>query len=247
MTTRKPLTAAVVLGASTTGLSHTAHAVAIAAAIPRTPRVPTPSKPRAGKPGRCSLVAAAAKAGGMEPGYGSTRHFPHVIFHTSTCAYTGEDCVKGGFKRVVTAPLSTVGPGVILDGDGGCPPAVRAQPEFSVGTAGAESRLMPAAKPKPRSAVAARPRLELATEEAPFEFLESKIQVPALRPGTVSRTALVNRLRATTSTAVTTIIAPAGYGKTTLLSQWAARDARTFAWVTLDERDNDPIVLLRHI
>jgi len=106
---------------------------------------------------------------------------------------------------------------------------------------------MPAAKPKRRSAVAARPRLELATEEAPFEFLESKIQVPTLRPGTISRTALVNRLRATTSTAVTTIVAPAGYGKTTLLSQWAARDARTFAWVTLDERDNDPIVLLRHI
>jgi LuxR family maltose regulon positive regulatory protein len=62
----------------------------------------------------------------------------------------------------------------------------------------------------------------------------------------VSRTALVNRLRATT-TPVATVVAPAGYGKTTLLAQWAERDPREFAWVTLDDRDNDPVVLLRHI
>jgi LuxR family transcriptional regulator, maltose regulon positive regulatory protein len=43
------------------------------------------------------------------------------------------------------------------------------------------------------------------------------------------------------------VVAAAGYGKTTLLSQWADRDARPFAWVTLDDRDNDPVVLLRHI
>ena len=101
---------------------------------------------------------------------------------------------------------------------------------------------------------AAKPRrspteryLELAPQEQPFEFLESKIQVPPLRPGLVSRTVLVNKLRATTGTPVATVVAPAGYGKTTLLSQWAARDSRSFAWVTLDERDNDPVVLLRHI
>ena len=89
--------------------------------------------------------------------------------------------------------------------------------------------------------------LELAPPAPAFDFLESKIQVPPLRPGTVSRTALVNRLRATTSIAAATVVAPAGYGKTTLLAQWAARDTRPFAWVTLDERDNDPIVLLRHV
>ena len=43
------------------------------------------------------------------------------------------------------------------------------------------------------------------------------------------------------------VVAPAGYGKTTLLSQWAARDARPFAWVSVDERDNDPRVLLKHV
>jgi LuxR family transcriptional regulator, maltose regulon positive regulatory protein len=99
----------------------------------------------------------------------------------------------------------------------------------------------------PRVQANARPQLELAPPQTSFDFLESKIQVPALRPGTVSRTALVNRLRVTGSVALSTLVAPAGYGKTTLLAQWAERDSRRFAWVTLDDRDNDPIVLLRHI
>ena len=44
-----------------------------------------------------------------------------------------------------------------------------------------------------------------------------------------------------------TLTAPAGYGKTTVLAQWAARDSRPFAWISVDERDNDPLVLLRHV
>ena len=84
-------------------------------------------------------------------------------------------------------------------------------------------------------------------EARPFDFLESRIQAPTLRAGMVSRTGLVNRLRAETAAAVATVVAPAGYGKTTLLAQWSARDNRPFAWVTVDDRDNDPVVLLRHI
>src|SRR5438874_5486786 len=98
----------------------------------------------------------------------------------------------------------------------------------------------------PATRAARTARLELVPQEQQLDFLESKVQVPVLRPGTVSRTALVNRLRATTIP-VATMVAPAGYGKTTLLSQWATRDSRPFAWVTLDDRDNDPVVLLRHI
>ena len=87
----------------------------------------------------------------------------------------------------------------------------------------------------------------VASQDFPLDIVESKIHVPQLRPGTVSRTALVNRLRAATSTPVMTLTAPAGYGKTTVLAQWAVRDSRPFAWVTADERDNDPVVLLRHV
>jgi LuxR family maltose regulon positive regulatory protein len=93
----------------------------------------------------------------------------------------------------------------------------------------------------------AAPKLELAARAPPFEFLESRIHVPTPRAGSISRTALVNKLRAARSIPVATVIGPAGYGKTTLLSQWAARDSRPFAWVSIDDRDNDPIVLLRHI
>jgi LuxR family maltose regulon positive regulatory protein len=81
----------------------------------------------------------------------------------------------------------------------------------------------------------------------PFEVVAAKTAVPSVRPGSVSRTALVNRLKAVSEPTVVTVAAPAGYGKTTLLAQWAARDARPFVWVSLDERDNDPIVLLRHV
>jgi LuxR family maltose regulon positive regulatory protein len=81
----------------------------------------------------------------------------------------------------------------------------------------------------------------------PFDVVESKLHPPPERPGSVPRTALVNRLRAAGAFPLVLVTAPAGYGKTTLLSQWAARDARPFAWVSVDERDDDPFVLLKHI
>ncbi|MGZ8694801.1 MAG: hypothetical protein ACXWYS_05120, partial [Gaiellaceae bacterium] len=81
----------------------------------------------------------------------------------------------------------------------------------------------------------------------PFALLESKLAVPPPKPGAVSRTALVNRLRALAAAHVVSIVAPAGYGKTTLCAQWARRDGRACAWLTVDERDNDPVVLLRHL
>jgi LuxR family transcriptional regulator, maltose regulon positive regulatory protein len=82
---------------------------------------------------------------------------------------------------------------------------------------------------------------------APFDFVASKVRVPAVAPDSVSRVGLVNRLRAASSSSVALVAAPAGYGKTTLLAQWAGRDERPFAWVTVDPRDNDPVILLRHI
>ena len=77
----------------------------------------------------------------------------------------------------------------------------------------------------------------------PPNVVEAQVRVPSPASAAVSRTALVNRLRAT-SAAVVTLVAPAGYGKTTLLAQWAERDRRPFAWLSLDEHDDDPAVLL---
>ncbi len=83
--------------------------------------------------------------------------------------------------------------------------------------------------------------------ELPFGVVATKIRPPAVRDGAVLRTALVHRLRAERSARTVSVVAPGGYGKTTLLAQWAARDDRSFAWVSLDRRDSDPVVLLRHI
>ena len=76
--------------------------------------------------------------------------------------------------------------------------------------------------------------------------LESKLTPPPRR-GMVPRGALLNRLEDSATTPVVTICAPPGYGKTTLLADWAERDSRPFAWLSIDGRDNDPAVLLSYI
>jgi LuxR family transcriptional regulator, maltose regulon positive regulatory protein len=78
-------------------------------------------------------------------------------------------------------------------------------------------------------------------------WVASKVRRPPLRPGTVIRSSLIDLLRQGGPPPVVSVVAPSGYGKTTLLSQWAERDGRSFAWVSADERDNDPKVLLTHV
>ena len=74
----------------------------------------------------------------------------------------------------------------------------------------------------------------------------AKLLRPLVRPGTVRRSALVERLTKGDARIVS-VVAPPGYGKTTLLSQWAERNGQAFAWVSVDQGDNDPKVLLRDI
>jgi LuxR family maltose regulon positive regulatory protein len=76
---------------------------------------------------------------------------------------------------------------------------------------------------------------------------EAKIKRPALRPGAVTRSTLLKRLRRADAPRTVLVTAPAGYGKTTLLAQWAAAERRPVAWVSLDARDSDPVVFLRHV
>jgi LuxR family transcriptional regulator, maltose regulon positive regulatory protein len=54
---------------------------------------------------------------------------------------------------------------------------------------------------------------------------------PRIRRGTVRRDRLVRTLVQSTGTPLVVVRAPAGYGKTTLLGQWAERDERPFAWI----------------
>ena len=80
-----------------------------------------------------------------------------------------------------------------------------------------------------------------------FDLFLSKLRRPLVRPGTVRRSSLIERLAGADQHPIVSVVAPAGYGKTTLLSQWAERDGRAFAWVSVDERDNDPKVLLTYV
>lgn len=74
-------------------------------------------------------------------------------------------------------------------------------------------------------------------------LLDAKLSAPEPRRGSVSRRALIDTARASGRRAVD-ITAPAGYGKSTLMSEWAAREDRPVAWVSLDRFDDDPTALL---
>jgi LuxR family transcriptional regulator, maltose regulon positive regulatory protein len=63
----------------------------------------------------------------------------------------------------------------------------------------------------------------------------------------VARTALVERLLTASGGAVVCVVAPPGYGKTTLLAQWAQRKGGRVGWLTVDPHDNDPAVLLTYL
>ena len=63
--------------------------------------------------------------------------------------------------------------------------------------------------------------------------------------GLIPRRRLLERLDGTSRCPLLLIVAPAGYGKTTLLTEWDAADPRPFAWVTIDARDNDPAFFAR--
>jgi LuxR family maltose regulon positive regulatory protein len=72
-------------------------------------------------------------------------------------------------------------------------------------------------------------------------LLQTKLYIPPPRPNLVSRPRLIERLNAGLQRKLTLVSAPAGFGKTTLLSEWVADCGRPVAWLSLDEGDNDPV------
>jgi LuxR family transcriptional regulator, maltose regulon positive regulatory protein len=70
-------------------------------------------------------------------------------------------------------------------------------------------------------------------------ILATKLYVPRPRPNVVLRPRLNQRLSEGLHRKLTVISAPAGFGKTTLLSDWVTRCQRPVAWLSLDEGDND--------
>ncbi|OQY22417.1 MAG: hypothetical protein B6I35_06130 [Anaerolineaceae bacterium 4572_32.2] len=85
--------------------------------------------------------------------------------------------------------------------------------------------------------------IRLATMTMPL--LTTKLYIPPPRPNLVSRPRLIKRLNAGLHRKLTLISAPAGFGKTTLLSEWA--NGHLVVWLSLDEGDDDPARLLAYL
>src|SRR5215204_2782429 len=80
-------------------------------------------------------------------------------------------------------------------------------------------------------------------------IVKPKLRAPVPRHEQVMRPRLLELLRKISNSRVTLVSAPAGYGKTTLLAHWRQVEEADlpFAWVSLDEQDNDPVRMWRHI
>ena len=80
-------------------------------------------------------------------------------------------------------------------------------------------------------------------------LLLTKLHPPSVPAQTVARERLFDRLHAGRGLKLSLVACPAGFGKSTLLAAWREREARErpMAWVTLDEADNDPVVLWSHV
>ncbi len=78
--------------------------------------------------------------------------------------------------------------------------------------------------------------------------LATRFSAPALRPGLVLRTRLLDRLAECTRRRLTVLAAPAGSGKTTLMAQWRVSPAaqeHAIAWLSIDATDDDPVRFFR--
>lgn len=75
-----------------------------------------------------------------------------------------------------------------------------------------------------------------------MSLLRTKLYAPPPRPDRVRRPRLLNLLRAGQAGGhrLTLVSAPAGYGKTTLITDWLSESSIPFAWLSLDTGDNDP-------
>src|SRR5207244_676313 len=95
--------------------------------------------------------------------------------------------------------------------------------------------------------------LELIAENGGFyncmstPILATKLYIPRLRPNVVPRPRLIERLNEGLHRKLTLIAAPAGFGKTTLVSAWVAGCDRQVAWLSLDKGESDPTRFLTYL
>ena len=102
------------------------------------------------------------------------------------------------------------------------------------------SDTLPPAQPQEAPLPPPRPSSSV-TSISPLPLLTTKLYVPPTRLNLVTRPRLTERMNAAMRSKLTLVVAPAGWGKTTLLSSWYAelsQRTQSLAWVSLDEGDN---------
>ncbi len=77
-------------------------------------------------------------------------------------------------------------------------------------------------------------------------LIATKLQIPRVRAESVVRPRLLDRLNAGLACPLTLVSAPAGFGKTTLVAEWVTSLDRPSAWLSVDERDSDPVRFLTY-
>lgn len=81
-------------------------------------------------------------------------------------------------------------------------------------------------------------------------FIKSKINIPKVKDKLVKRVDLFEKLDEAINYKVILVTAPAGFGKSTLISSWSTykvKNKQLISWVSLDERDDDPLIFWKYI
>lgn len=79
------------------------------------------------------------------------------------------------------------------------------------------------------------------------QILTTKVKIPRVRPGYLNRSRLIDALDEAITRELILVCTPAGFGKTTLLADWAEGADVAVAWLSLDEDDNDPTRFWRYV
>jgi LuxR family maltose regulon positive regulatory protein len=101
-------------------------------------------------------------------------------------------------------------------------------------------------KPEP-SATSGEKINDASSLEQSKQLLRTKLYIPSIRPELIARSRLSDLIDGSLDRPLILVSAPAGYGKTTLISSWVKEKKIPSAWLSLDDNDNDPIRFLQYL
>ena len=84
-------------------------------------------------------------------------------------------------------------------------------------------------------------------KDTQYPLLATKLYIPEPRPNLVQRASLIDRLNRGINHKLTLISAPAGFGKTTLLSEWISHSEIPVAWISMDKGDGDSVKFIHYL